>query len=165
MVNTRSATGPQSAEATGAQGPEGMEMDNPQGRGESVTSNTPADDNPEETVEQRYNRMVEQVRRKRMEESIEALEAELAGDTHAPRMEIAGLPIREKRAASSGPSGQPMAQLPRLAKPPTFRGKNLKDAAEYEMGWKIHLQASRPMSEPDQISYAATYLDDRARAA
>ena len=46
--------------------------------------------------------MIKQVRRKRMKEALEALEAELAGDTHAPRMEIAGLPIREKRAASSG---------------------------------------------------------------
>jgi hypothetical protein len=28
MVNTRSATGPNMAEASGAQGPEGMKMDN-----------------------------------------------------------------------------------------------------------------------------------------
>jgi hypothetical protein len=74
-----------------------------------------------------------------MKEGIEALEAELAGDTHAPYIEIAGLPIREKRAASSRPSSQPMAQLPRLAKPSTFRRKNPKDVAEYEMSWKIYL--------------------------
>jgi hypothetical protein len=107
-----------------------MEMDNQQGGGESITSNIPTDDHLEETVEQRYNYMVEQVRRKRIEEGIKALEAELVGDIYAPHMEIAGLPIREKRSASSGPSSQPMAQLPRLAKPLTFYGKNLKDVAK-----------------------------------
>jgi hypothetical protein len=38
-----------------------MKMDNPQGRDESVTSNTLIDDNSEEIVEQRYNHIVEQV--------------------------------------------------------------------------------------------------------
>jgi hypothetical protein len=52
-----------------------------------------------------------------------------------------------------------------LAKPPTFQGKHLKEAAEYEIGWKIHLQASRTMSDQDRIALAATYLEDRARAA
>jgi hypothetical protein len=34
----------------------------------------------EETMEQRYERMIEQIRRKRIEEGIEALQAELVGD-------------------------------------------------------------------------------------
>jgi hypothetical protein len=53
-------------------------------------------------------------------------------------MEIPGLPIREKRRASSPPLNQPLAQMPRPAKPLTFKGRHLKEAAEYEVGWKIY---------------------------
>jgi hypothetical protein len=161
MVNTRSLSGQQATGAADSQGTEGMQMDPPG----STTSDTPADEQLEETVEERYERIVAQVKLRRMEESIQAFEAELAGDTRAPRMEIAGLPIREKRPASSGPSNPPVAQMPRLAKPPTFKGRNLKEAAEYESGWKIHLEASRPMTDQERIAYAATYLDDCAHAA
>jgi hypothetical protein len=83
--------------------------------------------------------IVEQVQRKRIEESIEALETELVDNTYTPYIEIAGLSIQEKQAASSEPSSQPIAQLPRLVKPSTFCEKNLKNAAEYKIGWKIHL--------------------------
>ena len=41
-----------------------------------------------------------------MEEGIEALEAELAGDTRAPRMEITGLPVYEKRPLLHATSGK-----------------------------------------------------------
>jgi hypothetical protein len=51
-----------------------------------------------------------------------------------------------------------------LAKPPTFKGRNLKEAAEYKTGWKIHLKASRPMTNQERIMYIATYLDDYTRA-
>lgn len=166
MVDTRSRSTAPGQQAAGASGDENMDMGNPaENLGESASTHTHEDDMLEETVEQRYERMVAQIRIKRMEESIEALEAELAGDTRTPRIEIAGLPIREKRHASSGPANQPMAQMPRLAKPPYFKGRNLKDAADYEAGWKIHLQASKSMSDQERIAYAATYLDDRARAA
>jgi hypothetical protein len=56
-----------------------MDIDNPQSVGESIPFKTPADE-MEETVEQRYKRMIEQIRRKRIKESIEALQAELVGD-------------------------------------------------------------------------------------
>jgi hypothetical protein len=98
----------------------------------STTSDTPADEQLEEIVEERYKRIIAQVKLQRMEESIQAFKAELAGDTCAPRIEIVGLPIREKRPASSGPSNPPVAQMPHLAKPPTFNGRNLKEAAKYE---------------------------------
>jgi hypothetical protein len=55
--------------------------------------------------------------------------------------------------------------MPRPAKPPTFKGRHLKEAAEYEVGWKIHFQATKAMPDADRIALAATYLDDRARAA
>jgi hypothetical protein len=56
-----------------------MDMDNPQGAGESIPFE-PSMDEMEETIEQRYERMIEQVRRKRIKEGIEALQAELIDD-------------------------------------------------------------------------------------
>jgi hypothetical protein len=166
MVDTRSRSTAPGQQDTGPIGDENMDMGNPaENPGEFSSTHTHEDDNLEETLEQRYERMIAQVRLKRMQEGIEALEAELAGDTRAPRIEIAGLPIREKRTASSGPADQPMAQMPRLAKPPTFKGRNLKDAADYETGWKIYFQASRTMPDEQRIAHAATYLEDRARTA
>jgi hypothetical protein len=53
--------------------------------------------------------MIEQVRRKRIEEGIEALQAELAGDIQVLHMEILGLLIQEKRRAFSPPLNQPLA--------------------------------------------------------
>jgi hypothetical protein len=49
-----------------------MDIDNPQGVGESIPFKTSAD-KIEETVEQRYKRIIKQVRRKRIEEGIKAL--------------------------------------------------------------------------------------------
>jgi hypothetical protein len=49
-----------------------MDIDNLQGVGESIPFETPADE-MEETVEQRYKCMIEQIRRKRIEEGIKAL--------------------------------------------------------------------------------------------
>jgi hypothetical protein len=106
--------------------------------------------------------MIEQVRRKRIEEGIKALQAELVGDMQALRMEIPCLPIQEKRRASSPPPNQPLAQMSRPAKPPTFKRRHLKEAAEYEVGWKIHFQATKAMLNADRIALVATYLDDRA---
>jgi hypothetical protein len=49
-----------------------MDMDNPQSASESIPFETPADE-MEETMEQRYERMIKQVRYKRIEEGIKAL--------------------------------------------------------------------------------------------
>jgi hypothetical protein len=70
MVNTRSV----SRQATGAAGnpvPAGMEVDPPQDPGSAALDNN-ADDQLEETVKQRYKRIVAQVKLKRMEEDIKA---------------------------------------------------------------------------------------------
>jgi hypothetical protein len=72
MVSTRSATGNQSAEPSSVNQTEGIDMDNPQSVGELIPFETPTDE-MEETVEQRYKHMIEQVRCKRIEEGIEAL--------------------------------------------------------------------------------------------
>jgi hypothetical protein len=139
-------------------------MDNPQGADEFIPFETPADE-MEETMEQRYKRMIEQVRRKRIKEGIKALQAELVGDMQALRMEIPGLPIREKRRASSPPLNQPLAQMPRPAKPSTFKERHLKEAVKYEVSWKIHFQATKIMPDADRIALVAMYLDDHARVA
>jgi hypothetical protein len=47
----------------------------------------------QETLEQRYNRLHAQLRIKRIEEDVEAIEQELAGETPAYPVEIAGLLI------------------------------------------------------------------------
>jgi hypothetical protein len=58
MVSTRLATGNQSAEPSSANQIEGIDIDNLQGAGESIPFETPADE-IEETVEQRYKRIIE----------------------------------------------------------------------------------------------------------
>jgi hypothetical protein len=86
-----------------------MNIGNPvENSGESTSTHTYEDDLLEDTIEQRYERMVAQVQIKRIEESIKALEAELVGDTRAPHIEIAGLLIRRKRHASSKSANQLM---------------------------------------------------------
>jgi hypothetical protein len=52
--------------------------------------------------------------------------------------------------------------MPRPAKPSTFKGRHLKEAAEYEVGWKIYFQATKVIPNADRIALVATYLDDRA---
>jgi hypothetical protein len=138
-----------------------MQIDPPS----STTSDTPIDKQLEETMKERYKRIVAQVKLQRMKESIQAFKAELVDDIHAPYIEIAGLLIREKRPASSRPPNPPIAQMPCLAKPPTFKRRNLKEATKYKTSWKIHLEASRPMTDQERITYIATYLDDCTRAA
>jgi hypothetical protein len=49
-----------------------MNIDNPQGADKSIPFETPIDE-MEETIEQRYKRMIEQVHYKRIEEGVKAL--------------------------------------------------------------------------------------------
>jgi hypothetical protein len=67
-----------------------------------------------------------------MEEDVETMEQELADETPAHPVEIAGLLIRRKRPASSSPLGAPRAQLSCPAKP-YLRGKSLKETADYKI--------------------------------
>jgi hypothetical protein len=57
------------------------------------------DNTEQETLEQRYNCLHAQLRIKQMEEDVEAIEQELAGETPAYPVEIAGLLIQQKRPA------------------------------------------------------------------
>jgi hypothetical protein len=155
MVETRSGTGTAGPEELIPE--EEMDVDK---TGESNADAALRDNTEQETLEQRYNRLHAQLRIKRIEEDVEAMERELAGETPAYPVEIAGLLIRRKRPASFSPLGAPRAQLPCPAKPPYFKGKSLKEAADYEVNWKIHLEAIPLMTQEATIKYAATYLLD-----
>jgi hypothetical protein len=79
------------------------------------------------TIEERHAFFMEQVKRKRIETEIVLLQQELAGDTPAEYVMIAGtsLPYR-KRAASSNPEPVLLKQI-KLGTPPSFSGKSVKE--------------------------------------
>ena len=67
-----------------------------------------------------------------MLEDIKRMTTELAGKTSTEHIEITGLPFRHKHTASSAPSYILLTQLIHTAEPPSYKAKNLKDAANYE---------------------------------
>ena len=67
-----------------------------------------------------------------MLEDIKRMTAELADKTSVKHIEIAGLLFRHKHTASSAPSYIPSMRLVCTAEPPSYKVKNLKDAANYE---------------------------------
>ena len=158
MVETRSGSGTVAADDRRTEGSMDIEQ-----TGEHRTTPMSNDDTEQETIEQRYARLQEQLKQKRMLEDIERMTAELAGETPAERIEIAGLPSRHKRAASSAPPYAPPTRLVRTAEPPSYEAKNLKDAANYENGWKIHIRTLPPMNDESLINLAATYLKGKAQ--
>jgi hypothetical protein len=81
-----------------------------------------------------------------MEEDVEAMEQELTGKMSAHPVEIADLPIQRKHPVFSSPLDTPYAQLSHPAKPSYFKEKSLKEAADYEVSWKIHLEAISPIT-------------------
>ncbi|KAF7504651.1 hypothetical protein GJ744_002005 [Endocarpon pusillum] len=100
----------------------------------------------------------------RIQEATTALEEELAGGPRAEHIEIIGIAYRPKRPASDLP-GPPVAPFLRPAKPLYSRGKSLKEAAEYQAGWEIHIEAIPSKTLMELIHYAATYLLEMARDA
>ena len=67
-----------------------------------------------------------------MLEDIKRMTAELIDEMPAECIEITGLLFRHKCAAFSVPSYTPLIQLVHTAEPPSYKAKNLKDAANYE---------------------------------
>ena len=67
-----------------------------------------------------------------MLEDIERMTAELTGKMPAECIEITGLSFRHKCAAFSASLYTPSTQLIYTAEPPSYKAKNLKDAANYE---------------------------------
>jgi len=134
MIETRSGSG--TALSKGNPPAEAMEVDgnNADHNDESSRTQRQEDDVPQETVEEQYQRLLAQVTAKRMREDILAMDTELAGGSPADGLQIAGLSLRQKRPASPRHLNAPPAHRPRLAKPPYYRGRSIKEAAEYEAG-------------------------------
>ena len=89
--------------------------------------------------------------------------AELAGKMSAEHIEIAGLLFRYKYAASSAPSYAPLIWLIYTAESSSYEAKNLKDAANYENGWKIHICTLPSINDKSLINLAVTYLKEKAQ--
>ena len=67
-----------------------------------------------------------------MLKDIKRMTAELTDKMPAEYIEIAGLLFRHKYTASSAPSYTPLIWLIYTAESPSYKAKNLKDAANYE---------------------------------
>ena len=96
-----------------------------------------------------------------MLEDIERMTAELTGKMSAECIEITGLLFRHKYAAFSAPSYTPLIWLIYTAKPPSYKAKNLKDAANYENDWKIHICILPSMNDESLINLTVTYLKEK----
>ena len=93
-----------------------------------------------------------------MLKDIKRMTAELADKMPAKHIKVAGLLFRYKCAASSAPLYAPLMQLIYTAKSFSYEVKNLKDAANYENDWKIHIYILPSMNNESLINFAATYL-------
>jgi hypothetical protein len=94
MVDTRSRFTALGQQDIGSIRDENIDISNPvENPGEFSSTHTYEDDNLKETLEQRYECMIAQVRLKRIQEGIEALEVELISDIYASRIEITSLLI------------------------------------------------------------------------
>ena len=158
MVETHSGSGTVAVDDRRTEGSMDIEQ-----TGEHCTTPMSNDDTEQETIEQHYARLQEQLKQKWMLKDIKRMTAELAGKMPAERIEIAGLPSRHKHAASSAPPYAPSIRLVCTAEPPSYEAKNLKDAANYENDWKIHICTLSSMNNKSLINLAVTYLKGKAQ--
>ena len=98
-----------------------------------------------------------------MLEDIERMTAELTGEMPAECIEIAGLSFRYKYAAFSVSSYVPSIRLVYTAESPSYKVKNLKNAVNYENGWKIYICILPSMNDKSLINLTATYLKGKAQ--
>ena len=89
--------------------------------------------------------------------------AELTGKIPAEHIEITGLLFRHKYTAFSAPLYTLLTQLIYTAESPSYKAKNLKDAVNYENGWKIHIHTLPSMNDESLINLTATYLKGKAQ--
>ena len=89
--------------------------------------------------------------------------AELAGKMSVKCIEIAGLLFRHKYTASSAPLYAPLIRLIYTAESSSYKAKNLKNAANYENDWKIHIYILPSMNNESLINLAVTYLKEKAQ--
>ncbi|KIW26593.1 uncharacterized protein PV07_09675 [Cladophialophora immunda] len=93
------------------------------------------------------------------------MELELAGETprNPVRIEGAAYPSH-KRNASSDVHGHSSTRL-KMAEPPTFSGKNIKELQTFEIEWSIRNKADGPFTPSEwveRIQKVATYLKGTA---
>ena len=87
--------------------------------------------------------------------------AELADKIPAEHIEITDLSFRHKYTAFSAPSYVSLTQLIYTAESSSYKVKNLKDAANYENDWKIHIHILPSMNNKSLINLAVTYLKEK----
>ena len=88
---------------------------------------------------------------------------ELIGKTPAKCIEITGLLFRHKYTAFSVPPYTLSIQLIYMAEPPSYKAKNLKDAANYKNDWKIYICTLSSMNNESLINLITTYLKEKAQ--
>ena len=87
--------------------------------------------------------------------------AELADKMPAEYIEIAGLLFRHKYAASSASSYAPLIRLIYTAELSSYEVKNLKNAVNYENGWKIYICILPSINDKSLINLVVTYLKEK----
>ena len=93
-----------------------------------------------------------------MLKNIKKMTAELTGKMPAEYIEITGLLFWHKCTAFSVPLYAPLMWLIYTAELPSYKVKNLKDAANYKNGWKIHICILSSMNDESLINLAVIYL-------
>lgn len=133
------------------------------------SSNTEPMQEGEETFEERYARLralvVAKRQRENREKELEAMELELAGQIPRNPVLIEGVAYpSHKRNASSEAYGHSSIRL-KMADPPTFSGKNIKELQTFEIEWSIRNKADGPFTPTEwveRIQKVATYLKGTA---
>ena len=125
-------------------------------------------DEEEERLEKEYSRLKTQIIRKRRLEQIASMRAELEGKAEVEPIAFDGepLPIRKRRVTT--PTDEPITKYMKMAPPPTFGGKSMRELNKYITGWSIHLKAlPREVgdSQAEHVRLAVIYLTDTAAQA
>src|ERR1700761_2378898 len=138
-------------------------------RGARATHTPDTEMNMDDALRRRYTEMKRRLANKRMQDELEAMEAELEGREPTQYVEVAGttLPTR-KRRHSQGTEETNLSKYIKLAPPPRFDGKSLEGLRKYELGWN-KIFKTMPIIADDayapRILLAATFLEDRAEEA
>ena len=98
-----------------------------------------------------------------MLKDIKRMTAELTGKMPAEYIEIIGLSFRYKYTAFSASSYAFLMRLIYTAESPFYEVKNLKDAVNYENGWKIYICILSSINNKSLINLAVTYLKEKAQ--
>jgi len=96
------------------------------------------------------------------------MELELAGGTPKNPVAIEGTSYPERKRNASGHEHEYPAVRLRMADPPTFSGRSIKELQTFDTEWRIRHEANGdidPKEWPIRIRYTATYLKGAAATA